>query len=501
MHLDWVRENEGRDFEARKLIRRRAIQAATTTKLTDKRGKQCRTHRGQELQPWIVHGQCIGPVNQVTELLSTNRAAARLSHLPLLNGVAFSTQSVFVVPEHLVRILRSATFAENISQAIQRRSIIPDEHIKHFLVLALADANYLQAICSCYGRSACLDAAIDCLAPRVEDFLAGRASSTGTLRLYATALQLLRQAVQTSSITERFEIYYAIPLLVLFELLNASDRLALMTHARGGVHMLHLIGPSGMTSDLNKSLLAMQSDLKVTEDIQNGDSHCCSDPVWHDALRQSIRYDLPPGSMQSEANITLNIIATALPETLTSVESLVQRPRSTDTTLLAKKLATTASQLRTWQFCWVPTLQAQPSNAERKVLLATFFMCTALNHRLISSMPGQSVHRAVSEIEALNAANQALELIKAQSHEIIPRARLAIVSTFVRSVIETSDAWQRELRQVSENQTVSAALFGVWCVRMGRRMELDEETGLFGHHCCNPVGVRYPSGDLDVVMQ
>ena len=351
MHLDWVDENGGRKYNERnaatqKLIRRRAIQAAVLTRHRQKHDASHLKLQTQEVQPWVVHDSLpLSPssrwVNGERLRVGTGTSECRKLLKPvsttLLPTSPCASLSSPEVLQRLTDLFQEQTPTHDVFQRLVSPSSVPDEQVRYFETLALTDAEYLQAINTHYGRSVCLDAAIDCLTARIKDMLAGT-THVSTLRLYTRALRTLQQTIAQNPFHERFEIYYAIPLLVLFELLNPSDQLTYLTHGRGAVHLLHFIGPDGIERELDKTLLAMQSDIMVIENVRDGHTHCCAALDWQSALRRTIRDDLLPGTARSEANITLNIIATFLPEAFNDVEMTFTTSGADTKRRLRKKL-------------------------------------------------------------------------------------------------------------------------------------------------------------------
>lgn len=464
MQLDWIHErideNDERHDRQRRLIRRRALQAAIRTKTRDRQSESSYSRPSQELQPWVAR------LSSLERICPSSTADHSRSCIP---KPWFSQRA----SERLVGILRAPTFLQDVSRILQSRSPVYDESSHHFVLLSFADTSYLQGISDFYGRSACLDAAIDCLTARIINFLAGPVSPISTLGLYVKALRLLRKSIDTTSFHERFEMYYTVPLLVLFELLTPSDRLLYLTHAEGAVKLLHFIGLQGMTSELNKTLLAMQSDITVVENLRNGRNHCCASREWKTILQQTIQFDRLPGNLRSEANVTLNSIATALPELFTCVENTVRTLHPQEITPLRDRLEKIGSLLRSWQLRWEPRLRDEPDDPEhghnQRVLLATFNMYTAISSRLLCTMPGQPQSRLSLENEAMRNAGHAVGIIsKAESCGVVDKARLAVVRTFVLSVIDTSTDWKVEIMQSSQEHCCISSSFTVWAARMGR---------------------------------
>lgn len=486
MQLDWIHEKHNRkqpgyDDGTRNLIRRRAIQAAVKTKEKEKGKNLDRNPRsrrqGQKLEPWVVSLSPTGQKSRTVEVLAHEASGLETwltsARPPRMPKSCTSVQSAYAVPERLIGSLQSPDLPQHVFHTLKRQSAVPDGRGHQYVVLALADATYLQAISACYGNSACLDAALDCLAVRVWDFIAGPVSPARALQLYSRAIRLLQESVANNSAAERFEIYYAVPLLVLFELLNLSDERAHLIHARGAVHVLQAIGPAGMRTELNQMLLVMQSDLMVAENLRDGYGHCCAGPEWAAALLLSVRHDRPPGSLQSEANVTLNVIATALPDALTDVEKFGKRSSSSKGETINNKLLTIRGQLKSWQSHWEPVMAADPyacyNHPGAKVLLATLFMYTALVNRLTAAMPGEPWERIEAEKQALEAGEHAFQITAyAESYGVIAQTRLASVERFVHSVTDTSQEWLQELGRISVDQPVSTTIFATWCMRMGR---------------------------------
>lgn len=488
MQLDWIDENERsshkeRDAAAGKLIRRRAIQAAALTRQKQRQQISQAKCLTQQVQSWVIKGSfpCSSSSRRSkTEDYEVLVSAAECRMLsssavtpPLITSI-YSLPSPPELLQHLVDIFRKPSSTRSAFEKLAIQSSAADEQVRYFKTLALTDAEYLQAISGHYGTSACLDAAIDCLTARINDVLAGTVEQVTTLRLYTKALQVLQRSIATNHYRERFEIYYAIPLLVLFELLNSSDQLTYLTHGRGAVHLLHFIGPDGIQTELDKTLLAMQSDIMVVENLQDGYAHCCATSEWHHALRQAMKHDLGAGATRSQPNIHLNIIATALPGAFNDVEIEVTRSYGDSTENLQSSLQIIRIELEGWQQRWQPILCATSGDRQnqltRKVLLAIFWMYTAISYRLLAAATGSSEQRLTLESKALDAANNAL-LVAANSalHNNVGQTRLDIVAKFVRSIIETSDAWQQTIRCTLPHQLIDRRLFMDWCVRIDRR--------------------------------
>ena len=492
MQLDWIDENERRKYKERKaatreLIRRRATQAAVLTRQKQRRQTGQPRCQAQEVQSWVVHDSHLRSSSSKLTKSEGFEAPAGIAERRTLSNPWEAAQlprslssisSTSLLLQRLIDVFQGEMPTHNVFQTLLSRSAVPDEQVRYFKVLALTDAEYLQAINSRYGRSACLDAAIDCLTARIKDLLAGTAGHLSTLRVYTRALRILQQSLATDPFPERFEIYYAIPLLVLFELLGPADQFTYLTHGRGAVHLLHFIGPDGMKTELDRTLLAMQSDIMVIENLRDSYAHCCATPEWQRALWRTIRDELPPGTSRSEANVTLNIIATALPDAFNHVEMAVTRSNININEKLRNELQMIMAQLENWQQRWESVLRALPwegpSAPTPKVLLAVFLMYTAILHRLSAAAPARLEQRLSSESKALEVANDAVQIVAdSKFHSIISQTRLAVVAKLVCSVTDTSNAWQQAVRRTTPDQPINRTLFVDWCVRLGRENAIE----------------------------
>lgn len=470
MHYSWVNENHrGKqkdwDAETRKLVRRRAIQAAMLTREKQNGHTSPSSYKIHNIQLWVVNDPL--PNDGVS-------GRAHLNGLTISPEPHYPFRPAYITMRRFIYALQKQSSIHNIFQLLLPQSFVMNEQVRYFVSLVLTDTEYLQTISSCYGRSACLDTAIDCLAARIEDCLTSTAKSANTIRLYVQALQVLQRSIATVAFLERLEIYYAIPLLVLFELLRPSDQASYLSHGQGAVHLLHFIGPDGIQTELDKTLLAMQSDIMATENLRDGHKHCCASLEWHRALRQCVHEDLPPGNTRSEANVTLNIIATAIPDLFNRVESIIITSNLSSDTGIQNALDTIIIQLQDWEQHWKATLHEEASIIQqrsiRMTLLAIYSMYTAIVHRLIAATPAQVELRLESENKALDAANNALRIAEqSMSYEVINQTRLAVIAKLVCSVTETSKEWQQAINQTPASQAIPQTLFATWCARIGRR--------------------------------
>ena len=490
MHFDWVNDNEGKKYrernaETRDIIRRRATQAAALTKRR-RRGQVERTKCDvSELQSWVVrdsptHSPGSKPP-RVRDALwvappSDNASLASRPRSTFLLRSPYSSSSALIIPQGLPELLQGQHFQYSVITMLKSRHPLPDDYLRYSKILSLTDAECLPIITSCYGQSACLDAAIDCLASRFEDLLRGVSEQASTTRLYTRALRRLYQSINTAAYRKRLQIYHSIPLLILYELLSPLDQVAYMNHARGAVHLLALMGPREMKTELNRSLLAAQSAMMVTENLKDGHDHFCATPEWHEALQQTIDAKSLAGSHRSEADVTLTIIATALPGLCNRVERLVMDSNKAVDLTLQQDISEIVTRLQGWKLAWKVVLRADEKDpvreGKKRFLFAMFFMHSAIVNRLAAATPASRKERMDSERAALEAANDALQTPTiANPHGFIYRTRVSLVTKLACSVADTSDDWKQEIQRATSGQPITQALFRAWCVLAGRDSE------------------------------
>lgn len=478
MHFDWIIEDgsgqyKERNNQTRNLIRRRATQAAALTRLRENNGSGSQL---QSMQTWVIRHPPSQPQHE------GSKARVKMTEPALI--VNHTTTSIpnqinpqmppSVLLERFINIVQDSTLSKHSFRALMSTISSTDEQVRYFLTFAITDNEYLQTVNSYYGQSICLDAAIDCVSYRCHNLIARTAEDTRTVRLYTRALLVLQKVISTSVFTERYNVYHAICLLVLFELLGPPGQIAYLTHGRGAVHLLNLIGPEGMETEFYQKLLAMQTDVMIIENLRDGYAHFATGLEWQQALQQAISLDLPPGNIRSEADLTLNIIATALPGALTHVENAVSSRNMDVDSRLYRELEAILTQLQNWQQRWNQILRvAGPGyqqKSELKVLLATFLMYKAMLYRFVAAAPGPVERRSSFEHNAYEIANEALNAVaETKDPGIIGKARLDVVAKLVHTIIETFNEWQDSLDQMSSNEPISQTLFTTWCRRIGRQ--------------------------------
>lgn len=492
MHFDWIVENgckggSSRGKYSQERIRRRATQSAVITKSKQKSASSKSKPFQQMSSVWTV-SEDTQDSTQLCEPLScpetkSNNATIYptlpfsgetpprvQSFLPLTQCV---TTKGCAVPQQLFQLLSTQDLPGKVLSLLSDQPIVPNEQVRHFIAFALSDLEYLPTITTRYGSSDCLDAAMSCLTARLRDILARDPQHRDTLRLYTVALRTLHRALLGMEYSKVNEAYYAVPLLILFELLHYSGEYTFVTHARGAAHLLHAVGVQSVRTEFDKLLLAKKSDIMVVESIQNGDEHCCASSEWHCALMRIVDEDAPFGFTRSQASITLNILATRLPHIFNRVEAVVMASVDHTVAGLLPDSLDLMARFRKWFRRWRPMLSDKPSDgvhlSAQQVLLAVYFMYVTVLARLIATIPGTSHERLSSEKDALRASDAALGIaMQYRLDDVASQTRLALISRFARSISETSLRWQ-EIIESSSEQGLPAASFSIWCRMLDRR--------------------------------
>jgi hypothetical protein len=339
-------------------------------------------------------------------------------------------------------------------------------------LLSLTNVELLFQIRLRYGQSSVLDTAIDSLVSCVNTVLYGRTDGERPHSLYGRALQTLHQALGTSSTENLDDVWSAIAILTLFELISSSGPTSWTMHARGAARVLHCLGPGHIQTEAHKILLASQTPIMIIEALITTDPCFLHEPEWQAALQKSISYQ-EPFHFRSELAVTSFQIAGKIPILFNEVTNVVVGPDQRQTLRLQKELAGLKSRFGDWNDAWGKYLNHRCADAEmeaeRIFYRASSYIHAAIINRLLLALDTSQFLEL--ELLACEYADQAREMAL-----LTGSIRLAYAHVVHAAINSTSNQWS-ETCLWSGNALIDQGTFLQWVKAMGRPITIPRSRG------------------------
>lgn len=207
------------------------------------------------------------PPSQGLEIINHSKA------LPPI--VSISTEDYWHVRSKSAIDLSSLAIFTNFNIGKSTISTLANSASRLPTVLYHQQWSYLEYIPQRYSHSKCLAAAADCILAKIGNVLSPRAGAeSSVLRLYAKALQLVQQAVASSSCIDS-DVLCAIQLLSLHELFDPSTSGAWESHVEGSARLIRHRSIRRFDTDFDKALFAASVGPYVSQCLYKG-TYCQS---------------------------------------------------------------------------------------------------------------------------------------------------------------------------------------------------------------------------------
>ncbi|KAI8623991.1 hypothetical protein F5Y19DRAFT_456424 [Xylariaceae sp. FL1651] len=379
-----------------------------------------------------------------------------------------------------IDILRLSVLTEVHSNQVASSALTeqPDQLI---ILFRLPKKSYLSFMPSRYGHSSCLDDAIRCVATRAKSVLTRQAPDRKELFLYGTALRSLQIAVNDpGGAWKNPDVLCATQILSIFEVLRPSHAQAWSQHIIGASRLIYARGPSGFTSDFEKSLFLTWTGPFVYECIMGNEACFLEEELWQDLLRSFIKpHDL--FSPTSHIAISLTCILARLPGLLKKVSVAVDDPSSMsheDLSEQRRSIRIFREDLLRWRAKYDSVLLRSNSRADhfapgedlRFELLGFSYGIWAVGCRILSSIWMESME--LLEDDAVTYAALMLDFAR----DIPPERHctkffLRQKAEVCKGILATTELWRD--RSDTSGSIVSKNAFRAWCSSIpGRRVFL-----------------------------
>ena len=495
MQFDFVTEENKpynrRDTATRHLIRKRATQAAARTK-KDARATSATSHAATNQE------QCpkSRPKNRQRgaegSIRSTGLEAQSLTVYPsppsssvasLSQGSrAFSEDDVIIDESHRPQLYEALTMPWRppeiagfvLSEQVQAiligkimsTCIVQRDHIRLSKMVGLTSPDFVSTIPAQYGRDPCLDAAIDCLSSRIQDFIPSLTTPvTSSATLYGRALKQLQCALDRSDGQRQYDLWLAVPLLCIYELLSSERHHSWVLHAKGAATMLKHIGAHNVTTKLHKALLMTQAPIMVTEGIFTGTSCYLDEADWGKTIQSCLDISSGDYDPRSPLVVSLVLIMRHLPNLLLRTENVVLHGQIDDEPHLQHDLELLKSDFDDFHTKWASILSTKRlhyvDDELRMVRLASAYAGSALCERLLYAL-SPSGNRSL-ESSALRSSTLVQEITNhAATHVPNAHARIALPAIVASSIVESSSEWMAAANMPRTGAVLDSEVFGKW---------------------------------------
>ena len=486
MKFDWVSEENKpyskRDKAVRYLIRKRATQAAAKTKKEARHeGDSSISSPGHSIQSKVLRGKRPEAL-QREDALRTAPTQVSISQVPQTERRSVESEPRWpalyrspappLQPYHVPSLLPSPEVQALLTGSLLSRFVLKIEHVRISKILSLTSADFMSMVPTQYGHNSCLDAAIDCLSSRVQEFLASSRSRRGSSAyLYGRALQHLQLALDTSDVRKQRDLLLAISLLCLYELFDYDNQLSWLLHAQGAAVLIKHIGPRDVTSELHKTLLITQAPFIIHEALFKAQSCFLGDAEWGAAIASTV--DLVARDYDARSNIMVSMVLMTrrLPDLFLRVEHVIFRSVIEDKSSLTLTIEELHNKLNDFQTTWAHDLATKHlynfSDQRRICLLATTHAYSALASRLLFALT--PYRNQFVESLALRSATLAYEIANhAATNTPNVYARMAFPTIIASSIIGSSLEWQACAKSTMSGDVIDAAVLRAWCRVLGR---------------------------------
>ncbi|KAI4596973.1 hypothetical protein KJ359_004883 [Pestalotiopsis sp. 9143b] len=319
--------------------------------------------------------------------------------------------------------------------------------------------SYFSHLPARYGRAACLDDALRCIAVKVRRVLspgatyAGAAADAGgDAGLYGKALRSLQSAITSDSWADP-DVLCAAELISVYELLEGPSRLtAWSSHLSGSARLICSRGPAGFKTDFDRALFIAMLGSVVSEAWLSGQPCFLNEPSWRDFLQGLMRPDSGL-SLRTRNYVWLGYLGAKLTDAWARLDELMADPGAVKT-----------SDLREFEQLCLP-IKAEAGLWRRQYedhlvggeLLPGAALSTADAHRrpwLEVLSAGCSLQTVVSRLlGAISPANRAAEEREALTHSA---TSLRILRSAISSVRDSRTASTYMFKKGAVSQSIFA---------------------------------------------
>lgn len=338
--------------------------------------------------------------------------------------------------------------------------------------------SYFSHLPARYGRAACLDDALRCIAVKVKRVLSPEATYAGAAAdaggdagLYGKALRSLQSAITSDSWADP-DVLCAAELISVYELLEGPSRLtAWSSHLSGSARLICSRGPAGFKTDFDRALFIAMLGSVVSEAWLSGQPCFLNEPSWRDFLQGLMRPDSGL-SLRTRNYVWLGYLGAKLTDAWARLDELMADPG-----------AVNPADLREFEQLCLP-IKAEAGQWRRQyedhlvggeLLPGAAALSTADAHRrpwLEVLSAGCSLQTVASRLlGAISPANRAAEEREALAHSAtslrILRSAISNVrddrtaSTYMfkkgavsQSIFATTDLWLRGCDESSQRPAV-----------------------------------------------
>jgi hypothetical protein len=486
MTFDFVTETGGqrlkdRDAATRHLIRKRATQAAAATKKQQRRPGKIKPL--QSLAPVDrTNGNALNGTN--TEELSEGDALSiqreqEATSCRITSPHLYYSPSPACSAQQVVSLLSFLPVRGDLIGVRGFYSLTVKDKVKKGKIVHLTDSDFVSLLIDRYGHNATLDSAMDCLGARTRQLMSHSLAPSITKAqsppwLYGRSLQLMKRDIDRGSWQGScVEIWLAILLLALYELLNTSDQMAWILHARGAAKVLQQVGPGNITTEPCKTMLTIQTPICTNEALFSGFGCFLAEPEWQVALANTIVTGDPLGS-RGQLYVTLMMLAARLPDLFNEVAGTVLGGDATGIFQLQSKIQILKAEFALWRIHWDTQLHpkcddigSEDNWCRRHYSLVYSLVYSAITDRLLLAITPYRVMEL--EQSACDLAEQALEAANATG---LPTRGTGVIVAYILAVGEaitaTSCQWRLDLSLGDDRTTVHPEVFSSWCRTLGR---------------------------------
>ncbi|KAK6199861.1 hypothetical protein LQW54_009843 [Pestalotiopsis sp. IQ-011] len=197
--------------------------------------------------------------------------------------------------------------------------------------------SYFSHLPARYGRAACLDDALRCIAVKVRRVLSPEAAYAGAATdaggdagLYGKAPRSLQSAITSDSWADP-DVLCAAELISVYELLEGPSRLtAWSSHLSGSARLICSRGPAGFKTDFDRALFIAMLGSVVSEAWLSGQPCFLNEPSWRDFLQGLMRPDSGL-SLRTRNYVWLGYLGAKLTDAWARLDELMADPGAVKT--------------------------------------------------------------------------------------------------------------------------------------------------------------------------
>ncbi|GAM37171.1 hypothetical protein TCE0_022f06860 [Talaromyces pinophilus] len=344
-------------------------------------------------------------------------------------------------------------------------------------ILRCRQWSYLTYLPSRIGHCDSLDRAAECVAARVQNWLAfpSEPISKDVLRLYSKALEALRTELENPDSFLRADVLCATEMLGIYELLKMSTEQAWIQHSSGATTLTRLRGARRYKTEFEKALLLSHIGQIFHESLNMNEPCFLEHETWQTILRSMATKD-HPFSDRSDLVISLWSCICSLPKYLRRVTDIVCTSPNTSNLAICQlkldlfRLYQSISQwhqeyqVHSWDNELHPS--RSPADADKQFEALGFcFTCLIVTNRLIFALDPSA--GATYEYEAQKLAAD-LVTIEQNALSVNGRAELfmALKMHVAKATRATAETW-RECTTNTIGSTIPQSVFTEWCQLTG----------------------------------